>query len=197
MFTVLLQNEGMVLLLTDSQIVDERMMVPVNDVLAGADVADLYPPEDREEIVTAMRAEAKAAGLEDSNDVCWRLFMQRARANLHVVLTASPVGDALRLRSQRFLATINATVVDWVHPWPEASLHRFAKGTWVYFTHPCASNSVLVNAFWTVLTWVATPSAGRWLTLLQLRLQPLRRWQPGMYTGHCWWSVRLRGVSHH
>lgn len=122
----------MVLLLTDAQVVDERMMVPVNDLLAGADVSDLYAPEEVEEITAAMRPEAKAAGLEDSDDVCWILFLQRARANLHIVLTASPVGDSLRVRSQRFLATINATVVDWVHAWPEASLHsvgqRFLDG---------------------------------------------------------------------
>lgn len=115
------------LLLTDSQIVDERMMVPVNDLLAGADVSDLYSPEDRDEVITAMRPEAKAAGLEDSSDVCWALFMQRARANLHIVLTASQVGESLRVRSQRFLATINATVVDWVHAWPQTSLQSVGQ----------------------------------------------------------------------
>lgn len=48
------------------------------------------------------------------------------RNNLHMVFTASPVGADFRVRSQRFLATINSTVIDWFQPWPEASLHRQA-----------------------------------------------------------------------
>lgn len=43
------------------------------------------------------------------------------------VFTASPVGDNFRIRSQRFLATINSTVIDWFQPWPEASLLSVAE----------------------------------------------------------------------
>lgn len=46
--------------------------------------------------------------------------------NLHMCFTCSPVGDAFRIRSQRFLATVNSTTIDWFHPWPEASLHSVA-----------------------------------------------------------------------
>lgn len=120
-----------------------------------------FPPEERDEIIAAMRGEAKARGLPDTNDVCWRIFIQRVSPmglhtnethgwlcrscifswgkklgkwqahrrlcplvfpcqvvkNLHVCFTCSPVGEAFRIRSQRFLATINNTVVDWFHPW--------------------------------------------------------------------------------
>lgn len=41
----------------------------------------------------------------------------QVRANLHVVLTSSPVSENFRIRSQRFLATINSTVIDWFQPW--------------------------------------------------------------------------------
>ena len=51
----------------------------------------------------------------------------QVKANLHVAFTASPVGEAFRVRSQRFLATINSTVIDWFQPWPEASLHSVAR----------------------------------------------------------------------
>jgi dynein heavy chain, axonemal len=49
------------------------------------------------------------------------------KANLHVAFTASPVGEAFRVRSQRFLATINSTVIDWFQPWPEVSLLSVAR----------------------------------------------------------------------
>ena len=50
----------------------------------------------------------------------------QVKNNLHMVFTARPVGANFRIRSQRFLATINSTVIDWFQPGPEASLHRSA-----------------------------------------------------------------------
>lgn len=44
-----------------------------------------------------------------------------------MAFTASPVGEAFRVRSQRFLATINSTVIDWFQPWPEVSLLSVAR----------------------------------------------------------------------
>jgi dynein heavy chain len=74
-----------------------------------------------------VRGETKALGLVDSNENCWSTFISRVRQNLHMVFTASPVGEAFRVRSQRFLATVTSTVIDWFQPWPEASLHSVAR----------------------------------------------------------------------
>ncbi|EFN60095.1 hypothetical protein CHLNCDRAFT_133411 [Chlorella variabilis] len=149
-----LKDEGVLFLLTDSQIVDEKMdrkdviptlrnevkgrglaktnenwwgLVYVNDLLSSGDIPDLFAPEDREDVIAAMRSEVKARGLPDTNDNCWRVFIQRVVKNLHVCFTCSPVGDAFRVRSQRFLATVNSTTIDWFHPWPEASLLSVAR----------------------------------------------------------------------
>lgn len=103
------------------------MLVSVNDLLASGEVPDLFTPEERDEIVNAIRGETKAAGLPDTPENCWATFVGKVRANLHVAFTASPVGEAFRVRSQRFPATVSATVVDWFHPWPEASLHSVAR----------------------------------------------------------------------
>lgn len=37
----------------------------------------------------------------------------QVKSNLHMVFTASPVGENFRVRSQRFLATVTSTVIDW------------------------------------------------------------------------------------
>eukprot|EP00884_Botryococcus_braunii_P010094 jgi/Botrbrau1/19086/Bobra.0077s0003.2 len=127
------KGDGILFLFNDSQIVDERMLVYINDLLGSGEIPDLFAPEDRDEIVNALRPETKSAGLIDSTENCWAVFIQKVKANLHVVLTASPVGDKFRVRSQRFPATINSTVVDWFQPWPEASLlsvaHKFLDDT--------------------------------------------------------------------
>ena len=56
--------------------------------------------EDRDEIINAMRGETKSLGLLDTADNCWATFINKVKANLHVAFTASPVGEAFRVRSQ-------------------------------------------------------------------------------------------------
>lgn len=87
----------------------------------------LLPQEDRDEIINAMRGETKSLGLLDTAENCWATFINKVKANLHVAFTASPVGEDFRVRSQRFLATINSTVIDWFQPWPEVSLLSVAR----------------------------------------------------------------------
>ena len=62
------------------QIVDERMLVSVNDLLASGEVPELFAPEERDEIVNGMRGETKALGLVDSTENCWATFINKARA---------------------------------------------------------------------------------------------------------------------
>jgi len=56
--------------------------------------------EDRDEIINAMRGETKSLGLLDTADNCWATFINKVKTNLHVAFTASPVGEAFRVRSQ-------------------------------------------------------------------------------------------------
>ncbi|GAB4813657.1 hypothetical protein N2152v2_000703 [Parachlorella kessleri] len=78
------EGEGIMFLLTDSQIIDERMLVYVNDLLASGEIPDLYPTEDKDEIINALRGECKALGRIDTNDNCWRLFIERTeRRNVY------------------------------------------------------------------------------------------------------------------
>jgi dynein heavy chain len=123
------RGEGVAFLLPDGAVSDERALVPVSDMMAGgAPPADIFSPEDRDEICAALRAEAKSLGLQDTPDSCWRLFARNVKSNLHFVVTASPVGEALRARAQRFPAMVAAAAaVDWFHPWPEASLRAVSR----------------------------------------------------------------------
>lgn len=83
--------------------------------------------EDKDEIINGMRSETKSLGLLDTAENCWATFINKVKQNLHMIFTASPVGDNFRIRSQRFLATVNSTVIDWFQAWPEASLLSVAN----------------------------------------------------------------------
>lgn len=82
-------------------------------------VPALYNGGEKEALISAIRAERAAAGLPDGHDACWGAFVERCRANLHVVLAMSPVGEALRSRCRNFPGLVNNTVIDWFEPWPE------------------------------------------------------------------------------
>jgi len=105
-------------LFTEGQITNERFLVFINDLLSSGEIADLFPAEDVDGIVSAVRGAVKSEGLLDNKENCWKFFMDRVRKNLHMALCFSPVGDDFRNRSKKFPALINNTVIDWFHPWP-------------------------------------------------------------------------------
>ena len=117
-----LKGNPIVFLFTDQQIIDERMLVYLNDLLSSGYIPDLYTPDDKDNIINAIRPEVKAAGLMDSRDNCWNFFIDRVRSNLHVVLCMSPVGSAFRNRCRKFPALTSCSVIDWFHSWPQEAL---------------------------------------------------------------------------
>ncbi|ETE67846.1 Dynein heavy chain 9, axonemal, partial [Ophiophagus hannah] len=122
-----MKNVGTVFLLTDTQLADERFLVLVNDLLASGEIPDLFPDEEVENIISNMRNEVKTHGLMDTREACWKFFIDR------VALCFSPVGNKLRVRSRKFPAIVNCTVIDWFHEWPQEALEsvslRFLQGT--------------------------------------------------------------------
>ena len=114
---------GVVFLLTDSQIVSDRFLVAVNDMLASGWVADLFDRTELDELLGAVRNEAKAAGVaaDDAGELL-KFFVAKCRANLHVALCLSPVGETFRVRARRFPGLINCSVIDKFHAWPKAAL---------------------------------------------------------------------------
>ena len=116
------KEEGVMFLFTDSQIVNERFLVPMNDLLASGNIPDLFAPDEMDTIVNAMGGRVKAAGLTVDKNTCWKWFIDTVKRNLHVVLCFSPVGEDIKTRAKRFPALINCTVLDWFQPWPKDAL---------------------------------------------------------------------------
>ena len=65
----------------------------------------------------AMRDTARAQGLSESNDILWGLFIDRVRANTHIVLCMSPIGDNYRNYVRMFPALVSCTTIDWFSDW--------------------------------------------------------------------------------
>ena len=87
-----------------------------DDILSTGGVSGLFAKDEVDAIIGDMRPVAKkeaGKGFVDSADNLWKYFLQRARANLHIVLCMSPVGVLLSTRTRKFPGLINCTTVDW------------------------------------------------------------------------------------
>ncbi|XP_037664377.1 dynein heavy chain 9, axonemal isoform X3 [Choloepus didactylus] len=127
------KNLSTVFLMTDAQVVDERFLVLINDLLASGEIPDLYSDDEVENIINNVRNEVKSQGLVDNRENCWKFFIDRVRRQLKVTLCFSPVGNKLRVRSRKFPAIVNCTAIDWFHEWPQQALEsvslRFLQNT--------------------------------------------------------------------
>lgn len=121
------KEEGIMFLFTDSQISNERFLVYINDMLSSGNIPDLYAQEDKDEIIGNMTGKAKAAGYMTDAASVWKYFMDTVRANLHVVLSFSPVTEEFRTRAKKFPALVNSTVIDWFQPWPVEALFSVGR----------------------------------------------------------------------
>ena len=73
-----------------------------------------------------VRADAKKAGISETQDALYGFFLERVRTNLHVVLCLSPIGDGFRTRCRMFPGLVNCTTIDWFTPWPSDALFEVA-----------------------------------------------------------------------
>ena len=119
--------EPIVFMMTDSQIVDERFLVYVNNLLSSGVIPDLFQKDEYDSIFGSLRNAAKAAGVQDTREAMMEFFIDRVKSNLHVILCFSPVGELFRIRPRRFPGLINCTAIDWFHPWPKDALVSVAQ----------------------------------------------------------------------
>ena len=89
-------------------------------------MSNLYPPEELSTVREAVRADVRAAGLAETNDVLWGYFVERVRARLHVVLCMSPVGEGYRNYVRMFPALVSCTTINWFSEWPADALKEVA-----------------------------------------------------------------------
>jgi dynein heavy chain len=122
-----LKDEGVMFLLTDSQITNERFLIYLNDLLASGNIPDLYALDEVDGIVGNLTSKCKAAGGGVDKKSVWEFFIKLVRKNLHCALCFSPVGDDFRMRASKFPALVNCTVIDIFQGWPREALHSVGR----------------------------------------------------------------------
>ena len=125
------ENKKVVFLFNDTQIKDEGFLEDINNILSSGVVPNLFGKDEVPGIFDAVRKPALAAGLEEVPDVLWRYFIDRVRANLHVVLAMSPIGDSLRNRCRMYPGLVEEK---------ESTQH-----TLLYFQHSLSRHSYTLS----------------------------------------------------
>jgi dynein heavy chain len=116
-------------LFADNQIKEEAMLEDINMLLNTGDVPNLYAADEKAEIVERMMnvvKEQRLTGIDNSPLAMYNLFIQRVRANLHIVLCMSYIGDDFRTRLRQFPSLVNCCTIDWFQPWPADALEMVA-----------------------------------------------------------------------
>lgn len=103
-----------VFLFSDTQIVDEGFVEDINNLLNSGEVPNMYPSDEKAQIMESARDKSSKAGLmlETMADV-WKFFVDKTKANLHIIFAMSPVGQAFKDRLRQFPSLVNCCTIDW------------------------------------------------------------------------------------
>eukprot|EP00118_Oscarella_pearsei_P019988 m.215265 g.215265 ORF g.215265 m.215265 type:complete len:3605 (+) comp39831_c0_seq13:113-10927(+) len=123
------QGKRTVFLFSDNQIKEESFVEDINMILNTGDVPNLFPADEKAEIIEKMQALARQEGkkIEATPLAMYNFFIENVKANLHIVLAMSPIGDALRSRLRMFPSLINCCTIDWFQAWPDDALELVAN----------------------------------------------------------------------
>ncbi|CBZ56170.1 Dynein heavy chain 1, axonemal, related [Neospora caninum Liverpool] len=122
-----LEEKVQTFLLEDSQVTQEAMMEDMNNVLSYGDLPNLYKKEDLEEIISQCKGLCSQMGMHPTKVNIFNAYLRRVKANLHVILAMSPVGDQFRTRLRMFPALTNCCTIDWFSEWPAEALMSVAR----------------------------------------------------------------------
>lgn len=113
-------------LFSDTQIVKESFLEDINNLLNSGEIPNLFPPEEKIQIIDDLADRAKEAKKNNSREQIYSYFVELCRERLHIVLAFSPVGEGFRNRCRQFPSIINCATIDWYNTWPADALFSVA-----------------------------------------------------------------------
>ncbi|CAF0814718.1 unnamed protein product [Didymodactylos carnosus] len=116
-------NRETTFIFVDTQAVEETFFEDINNILSSGEVPNLFKTDELEEIKTNMASELKKAGVdEEKNQEVYAFLLDRVKANLHMVVCMSPVGEVFRNRIRMYPSLVNCTTIDLFADWPHDAL---------------------------------------------------------------------------
>ena len=150
------KDEGILFLFLDGQIMNERFLVYMNDLLASGEIPDLFATEDIDAITADVVGKVKAAGLPADRKNCWEYFINAVSNSFSIYFVVYFVVGWCCLVIfiffffLFFFFFINNTLIRIKQFLTFLSLsslfERYVKTyTWFYHSHPCRKRFVFVH----------------------------------------------------
>lgn len=99
-------------ILVDTQIVDDKQLEDLNNVLNTADVPNIYEVQDYEDMNKRAKKDCQELGLEQTPVNLFAQYIKAVRKNVHIVLAMSPMSDKFRANLMMFPSLVNCTTID-------------------------------------------------------------------------------------
>ncbi len=112
-------GKSVTFMLSEYQMSGEGFLEDVNSILNTGEVNSLYRAEETEAILKDMAPVLQSFKRLETRENKHSLFVERVRDNFHVVLSASPVGDTLRLNCRKYPSLLSCCAPIYFYPWPE------------------------------------------------------------------------------
>ncbi|XP_018048480.1 PREDICTED: dynein heavy chain 8, axonemal [Atta colombica] len=124
-----INSKGLTFIFTDNEIKDEAFLEYINNILSVGEVANLFPKDELDEILTTVTPLMKKVDPRRprTQDNLYDYFISKARNNLHIVLCFSPVSGKFRSRSLKFPALISGCTINWFWKWPRDALYAVGE----------------------------------------------------------------------
>ncbi|KAJ3091620.1 Dynein heavy chain 5, axonemal [Quaeritorhiza haematococci] len=123
------QGRSITFIFTDNEVKEEGFLGFINNILTSGEITNLFPKDEVISISGDLRGPLKKQrpNVVDSIENLWQFFIDRVKANLHVVLCFSPVGEKFRNRALKFPGLISGCTMDWFTRWPNEALRAVAE----------------------------------------------------------------------
>jgi len=123
---IVLKNSPGVFLVSDDQLVQEKFLEDLNNLLNVGEIQSLFAPDEKESLMTEVKDITEKKKLNLNPIQLWEYFVSQCKMQLHIVLCLSPIGDKLRSRIRSFPSMISCTSPIWVQSWNNEALHEVA-----------------------------------------------------------------------
>ena len=105
----------------------DRYNEDINNILYSGEVPNLFPIDEKQEIIENMRTLEKqldkSQHTDGSGPALFSLFVKRTKENLHVIYAMSPLSESFRSTITKFPAIMSCCTINWLHQWPDTALN--------------------------------------------------------------------------
>ena len=121
------RGESCVFLVSEQHVTTDAILVDLNQIICSSgEAADLFTPEEKDEIVRKLGPEVRAAFIIDVRENVWEFYLHKLSRFLRIALCCSP-GLNIRRWRERFPGLSKNIAVNWVLNWSAKSLESVAE----------------------------------------------------------------------